>query len=256
MSVNLSVIIITRNEQENIKRCLESVQWADEIIVFDSGSTDRTIDICRQYTDKIWQTDWPGYGKQKQRALAKASGHWVLSIDADEELSEGLKQEIRQVMQSKDGASGYQVRISLVFYRKMIRYANGNNACLRLVRRSLAKFTDQAVHESLCVSSGRIKKLKKPMYHYSAPSVSSIIYKMNKYTDISASRRAEHEGRAGVGRGFLAALWMFFRVYFLQRGFLDGRMGFVLAVGFAEGAFYRYVKTYFLRLEKSNMTEK
>ena len=107
---SLSVVIITKNEEERIARCLQSVQWADEIVVFDSGSMDSTVAICRKWTPHVYETDWPGYGVQKGRALAKATCDWVLSIDADEEITEGLRQEIQDcVAQDGAGHAGYKI---------------------------------------------------------------------------------------------------------------------------------------------------
>ena len=104
----LSVILITKNEEKKIKQCLDSVRFADEIIVLDSGSQDRTVEICRQYTPHVFVTDWPGFGPQKQRALDKATGDWVLSIDADEVVSDKLREEILQAIKAEDLA-GYVV---------------------------------------------------------------------------------------------------------------------------------------------------
>ena len=243
--VTISVTVITKNEAANIRRCLESVKWADEIIIFDSGSTDETLQICKLYTDKIWQTDWPGYGKQKQRALEQTTCDWVLSIDADEVVTEKLRQEIQQAIQKND-CNGYKLIRDLVFHGKRIRFANATNKILRLVRRDKAYFTSDMVHESLVVD-GSIEILKGVLLHYSLSSATEMLKKMNYYTDISAQQKLKKGKRGGVWCGVLKALWMFFRVYVLNGGFMDGRAGLVLAVGFAEGAFYRYVKLYYLR---------
>lgn len=245
MSKHLSVIIITYNEEARIRRCLESLKWADEIIIFDSGSTDQTLAICKQYTSLIWQTDWPGYGPQKQRALEQATGTWVLSVDADEVVSQPLQAEILAVTQAPDALAGYQLARPLVFYGQVIRYANGQQQCLRLVRRHLARFTADAVHESLLVD-GAQANLKQPLYHYSVDSVHDMLKKMNHYTDLSAEQKFKAGKRGSLWRAVLAACWMFVRVYVLQAGFLDGAAGLVLAMGFAEGAFYRYAKLYYL----------
>ncbi len=249
----ISATIITLNEEKNIRRCLESIKWVDEIIVFDSGSTDKTLEICQQYTDKIWQTDWPGYGKQKQRALEKARSEWVLSIDADEEVSPELKIEIQENIKKGKAINAMKINIQLVFYGQIIRYANGKNGHRRLMKRKYSNWSEDAVHESLQVS-GKTTHLKKPMYHYSAESLSQSIDKMNRYTDIIAKNRFKKCKKNSVGRGLLAAIWMFIRVYFFQRGCLDGSAGLVLAVGFAQGAFYRYAKTYYLQKSQTHDT--
>jgi glycosyltransferase involved in cell wall biosynthesis len=245
----LGVIIITKNEEKNIRRCLEAVKWADEIIVFDSGSTDNTVEICKEYTDKIWQTDWPGYGEQKQRALEKATCEWVLSVDADEVVTIGLRSSIERAI-LKQKHAGYYVRRDLIFYGQQVKHGAGTSKILRLVKRKLASFTLDKVHESLLVDGGTAV-LGGKLLHYSVDTVANMIAMMNKYTDISAQQRYLSGRRGGVFVATLKALWMFSRVYFLNLGFLDGRAGLVLAVGFAEGAFYRYVKLYYLRKDAS-----
>jgi glycosyltransferase involved in cell wall biosynthesis len=224
---------------------LEAVKWADEIVVFDSGSTDKTVAICKEYTDKIWQTDWPGFGEQKQRALEQATCQWVLSVDADEVVSDELRASIERAVQAQKCA-GYYVRRDLIFYGQHIKHGVGTSKILRLAKRKAANFTPDKVHESLLVD-GATSHLGGRLLHYSVDSVAGMLTRMNKYTDISAQQRSLAGRRGGVFAAILKALWMFFRVYFLNLGFLDGRAGLVLAVGFAEGAFYRYVKLYYLR---------
>lgn len=264
----LSVTIITKNEAANIRRCLESVKWVDEIIVVDSGSTDDTLNICREYTNKVYSTDWPGYGIQKNRALSYATQDWVLSLDADEEVSEELKLKIPEILarNSRGGAEAvpfdalatkvpqrqdpgaiiaYKIFRPVVFLNKVIKYATGASFDVRLFKRGSARFTDVTVHEKLEVT-GTIGKLTAPIYHYSFGSVAVILEKMNKYTSLVAKQRAERGQRGSIFKAITHAKWMFFKVYFLQRGFLDGRAGFILAVSFAEGAYYRYVKLYCL----------
>ena len=238
----LSVIIITKNETKHIRRCLESVKWVDEIIVLDSGSTDDTVAICREYTDHVFETDWPGFGPQKQRALDKATGDWVLSIDADEVVTEPLKEAIVQAMQNTR-YHGYELTRHLVFYGQEIRFANARDRVCRLVKRDAAKFSADKVHESLHVI-GSVGRLAGVLLHYSYDSVTDLIQRMNDYTDLTARNRIQGKKTGGVWRG----LWMFFRIYVLDGGFLDGRAGWVLATGFAQGTYYKYVKTYYGRL--------
>ena len=246
----LSVTIITKNEAANIKRCLESVRWADEIIVVDSGSTDNTLEICREYTDKIYSTDWPGYGIQKNRALSYATKDWVLSLDADEEVSAELKIKIQQILKKSadknlDSDAAYTIFRPVVFMNKVIKYATGASFDVRLFKHGSAHFTDVSVHEKLVVT-GSVGKLTAPIYHYSFGSVATIIEKMNKYTSLVAVQRAAQGQKGSLFKAITHAKWMFIKVYLLQRGFLDGKAGFILAVSFAEGAYYRYVKLYCL----------
>jgi len=242
----LSVIVITKNEEHNIRRCLQSVRWADEIIIIDSGSTDKTIDICREFTDKIYSMDWPGYGKQKQRALEKSTGDWVLSIDADETVSPELRKFIQNKIH-KSNIGGYHIKVQLVFYGKKIKYAVGSDYHLRLFKRSETHFTEHDVHEKVIVSS-HIEKLSSSyaIYHYSFRDVQQLLEKLNKYSSLSAEQKIKSNKKQSFSRGLFSSLLIFLRIYILNGGFLDGKRGFVLAFSFAEGAYYRYVKSYFM----------
>mgnify|MGYP002388318873 FL=1 len=165
--MTLTVIIITKNEERNIRRCLESVQFADEIIVLDSGSTDKTVPIAKEYTENVFSTDWPGYGVQKQRALSKAQGDWVLNLDADESVSEQLQQEILDAMAS-DSADAFRVAIQMYFYNQPLRYSSSPNRHIRLFKRANAHFSNDIVHEKIVLPEGiRIGKIKNSIMHHS-----------------------------------------------------------------------------------------
>ena len=160
----LSVILITKNEAELVGQCLESVKWADEIIVVDSGSTDATVEICKRYTDRITVTDWPGFGPQKNRALAMATGDWVLSIDADEEVTPGLAQEIREVLQAPL-AQGYTLpRLSSYCGRFMRHSGWWPDPVLRLFQRGAGSFTPARVHERVELE-GSVGALQQTLLH-------------------------------------------------------------------------------------------
>jgi len=238
----LSVIIITKNEELNIRRCLQSVQFADEIIVLDSGSTDNTIAIAREYTEHVFSTDWQGYGEQKQRALLKARGVWVLNLDADESVSEALQKDIKQAM-SSDAADAYRIAIRMNFYNKPLKYSSSPKRHVRLFKRANAHYSNDIIHEKIILPQGiRIAKIKNPMMHHSFKDVSHVLYKMNKYSSYSAKTCIEKKKKANFARTLASTSWMFFRCYLLQRGFLDGRAGFLFAVFNAQGTFYRGVK--------------
>lgn len=240
----LSVIIITKNEQQTIRRCLESIKWADEIIVVDSGSTDNTLAICREYTDKIYHRDWPGYGIQKNRALSLATQAWVFSIDADEIVSEALAVEIQETIK-RDTADAYRIRRELIFYGKPIKYAVGTDWIIRLFKRKQSRFTDDIVHEKVIVD-GTVKSLKSTLYHHSFCDVNHLLEKLNKYSSLSAQTKFERGKNPSAILAVGNFLWVFFRLYFLKRGFLDGKRGLVLDFSFASAAFYRYMKCSFL----------
>ena len=242
----LSVIIITKNEAELVGRCLESVKWADEIIVVDSGSTDDTVEICRRYTDRVVVTDWPGFGPQKNRALAMATGDWVLSVDADEEVTEALAQEIQHVLQAPQ-AQGYTLpRLSSYCGRFMRHSGWWPDPVLRLFHRSAGSFTPVRVHERV-VLNGAVGALTQTLMHHSFRSLDQVLHKVNHYSHESALALHAQGRRASLATAIGHGLWSFFRTYVLKRGFLDGREGFILAVSNAEGTYYRYLKLMYLQ---------
>ena len=237
----LSAIIITKNESDNIRRCLESIKWADEIIIVDSGSSDNTVEICREYTDNILQTDWQGYGKQKNRALDLATKTWVLSLDADEQVSAALRDKLQSLLRDKSKYDAYAIKRPVVFLGKTIKYACGADNTIRFFKRDQGRFTDDIVHETLQFE-GNVGKLSQPILHYSFANVATLVEKMNKYTSLVAKQRAAAGKKSSIFKAITHALWMFIKVYLLEAGFLDGRAGFILSVSFAEGAYYRYIK--------------
>lgn len=241
----ISVTIITKNEAHDIRECLSSVQWADEIIVLDSGSTDGTPAICREYTDKVYETDWPGFGPQKNRALAHANGDWILSLDADERISLELKQEILQAIKSND-FQGYYIPRRSIYCGKLIKYgAWRSKPSIRLLRRGCGKFTDVLVHENIIVD-GKVSKLKNPIIHYTYQNLEEVIEKINRYSTDSALQRFKNNKHGSFWNAITHGLWAFIYSYFFQLGFLDGKEGCMLAISNAEYSYYRYLKLMFL----------
>ena len=246
----LSVIIVAQNEAHDIRRCLESIKWADEIIVFDSGSTDGTQAICREYTDKVFETDdWPGDGPQKNRALQQATSEWILSLDADEEIPKELAKEIKFAILSNVYAAYTMPRKSF-FCEKYIRFgAWANEKILRLFKREKGKFTDVFTHTRVIVD-GSIGTLTTPMIHHAYPKLEEVLIKMNDYSTAGAELRYAQGKKSSLTKALIRAFWAFFRSYFLFGGFLDGRAGFILAVSIAEGTYYRYLKLMYLHRHK------
>ncbi len=238
----ISVIIITKNEATRIEACLRSIAWADEIIIIDSGSLDATIDICKKYTQHIFSADWPGFGAQKNRALQKASGDWILSIDADEEVSDALRDEIRTVIANNPAYIAYSLRRISSYLGKTLHHGDwGNDNVVRLFQRHKAEFSLDLVHEKVLVD-GAIGKLQHPLYHKTFVSLEQIIDKMNSYSSLSAQAKHANGQRATLRKAIGRSIWTFFRGYVLKLGFLDGREGFMLAVSNAETTYYRYLK--------------
>lgn len=237
----LSVIVITRNEAQHIGRCLTSVVWADEIIVLDSGSSDDTVAICRQFTDQVFVTDWPGFGPQKQRALDKASHDWVLSIDADEVVTETLKAEIRQAMR-QDAVQGYEIPRLSSYCGRQIKHAGWwPDHVLRLFRRDAGRFTDDVVHERILIA-GNIQPLKNPLLHEAFVDPTEVLYKLNSYSSLGAEKLHAQGKSASLGLAIVKGLWTFFRTYIVKAAILDGPEGLMLAISNAEGSYYKYLK--------------
>ena len=239
--VNLSVIIITKNESANIRDCLESVAWAGEIIIVDSGSTDETVEICKGFGAQVYVHDWPGFGAQKNRALNYVSKDWVLSLDADERVTPTLRTEIESVLQNPL-ADGYQIPRLSSFCGRFMRHSGWYpDYVLRLFRRAKGSFSDVLVHESVLLQ-GSVIRLKQPLLHYSYRNFEDVLSKLNNYSS-AASIMLQRKGKKGsLIQAVLHGLWAFIRTYFLRAGFLDGQEGFMLAVVNAENSYYRYIK--------------
>lgn len=246
----LSAIIIAKNEADRIGRCLDSVKpVADEIIVLDSGSTDRTVDIARQYTDQVFVTDWPGYGLQKQRALEKATGEWVLSIDADEALSFELAEEIRKVLDSSSpDVIGFKLPWAVTIFGQTLNHGRSARAPLRLFRRQGARFSEDMVHEKILLPDGKINKLQGRLLHFTHRDFGHYMEKNRHYAWLGAQKRFS-SGKKGMGLtgAVLRALWTFFQIYVIRLGFLDGRVGFLVAVMYSQGSFNKYAGLWTLR---------
>ena len=240
---HLSVILITRNEAGNIADCLASVAFADERIVLDNGSTDGTAEIARSLgATVVTAADWPGFGAQKNRALALATGRWVFSIDADERVTPELAASIQAVVASDSPEAGFDLSRLSNFCGQWMRHGDWYpDRVLRLFRRDAGRFSDDQVHERLMVD-GRIGHLNGELLHHSMPRLEDALDKMNRYSSGRAADKVAAGRRGGLASALSHGIWAFLRCYILHRGFLDGRLGFVLAVYVAEGTYYRYLK--------------
>ena len=239
----LSVAIIACNEAHRIARCLQSVSFADQIVVLDSGSTDDTVTIARGLGADVEVTpDWPGFGPQKNRALARCRYRWVLSIDADEQVSDALAAEILRVLREAPAeatVAGYWLRRSSRYCGQVIRHGLwGNDRVLRLFERQRGRFTDARVHESL-VCDGETRVLEGILVHDSVDSPEDARSKARRYAFLGAEA-LRARGRGGALQGGVHAGWSFVRGYLLRAGFLDGRFGLTLARLNAAGTFWKY----------------
>lgn len=244
--MTLSVIIITKNEAAHIGPCMDSVAFADEIIVLDSGSTDATCDIARSKGAKVHTSaDWPGFGPQKNRALDLATGDWVLSIDADERVTPELAAEIRRELLAPR-ADAYRIPRLSNFGGRWIRHSGWwPDYVVRLFRRGTLRFTHARVHERLDAPGG-LPALGAHFQHYPYASLEAFIAKINHYSTEAAAAMHARGKRTSVAGAVGHAVWTFVRHYVLRRGFLDGWQGLVLAVMAASGSFFRYAKLLFL----------
>lgn len=239
---SLSVAIVVLNEEERLRACLESVVWADELVVIDAGSSDKTVAIAREFTDRVLFRAWDGYGAQKNFALDQCRGNWVLSLDADERVSDALREEIQAALRSGPRPAGFYVPRRNLFQGRWVRrgglYPDWQ---LRLFRRGRGAFVERAVHESVRVD-GPTARLAEPLIHESYRSIGDAVARLNRYSDLAATELAS------VGRGgsltdlLLRPTWRFLSMYVLRAGFLDGWRGLVLAGLHAHYVFLRAAK--------------
>ncbi|WP_163923137.1 glycosyltransferase family 2 protein [Photobacterium sp. Alg240-V54] len=251
---SLSVILITKNEADRVELCLQSIaDIADEIIVLDSGSTDETVTICQRYTDNVTVTDWPGFGKQKQRALDKASCDWVLSIDADEALDEQMQQALISLLsQETITATAYRLPWGVTLYGKTLKYGRSARSVLRLFKREGARYTLDEVHETVIPSVGTTEVLNGLLLHYTHRDYGHGLDKAAQYAWLG-SKKYHRKGKKshGLGLALIRAIWTFILIYIIRRGFLDGSVGFIVAMTYAQVSFNKYVGLWLLEHDRS-----
>jgi glycosyltransferase involved in cell wall biosynthesis len=242
----LSVIIISKNEAANIRACIDSVAWADEIIVVDSGSNDGTADICRELGAKVYVHDWPGFGAQKNRALDYATNEWVFSIDADERVTPELSSQLRAAI--RDGREdGYYVPRRSQFCGTFINHSGWYpDYVLRLFKRSNGRFSDDLVHESV-ILQGKTRKLSSPLLHYSYMTGADVSRKVEQYASAAAQQMFSKGKTVTRADAPVRAAWAFLRTYCLRLGFLDGVAGFNVARMNARTTYLKYKKLKALR---------
>jgi glycosyltransferase involved in cell wall biosynthesis len=252
----LSVIIITRNEEENLGRCLASVSFADEIVVVDSHSTDRTADIAREHGCRLFVAEFSGFGAAKQMALDHATGDWILSIDADEAVPGQLREEIQGILKSESAHDGYELPRLTNFLGRWIRHCGWYpDYLLRLFKKKSGRFDQAVVHERV-VLSGSIGRLQSDLLHYSYTNLESYFEKSNRYTTLGAQEAFRCGKRAGMTDLIIRPPLAFFKHYVHKRGFLDGPEGFVLSMLSAGAVLSKYVKLWHLGRKHHTLHDK
>ena len=240
----VSVIVIALNQEDNIVPCLETVRWADDLVIVDSGSEDRTLELARGFTDRIFTIDWPGFGAAKNYALQQARGDWVFSLDTDERVSKDLQDEILSVVRGEGGFAGYRLPRKNYFGDRWVRYLGWYpDYTLRLFLRDKGRFRERAVHEEVVVN-GPVGFLKAPLDHYSYASVSDYLVRQDRYAFLSAQEMLKEGRRPRTGELFWRPLSHFLKLYVLRLGFLEGRLGYTLAL---LSSLYNFLKYYYLR---------
>jgi glycosyltransferase involved in cell wall biosynthesis len=239
---SVSVAVVALNEEERLRPCLESVVWADELVVVDAGSSDKTVAIAREFTDRVVFRAWDGYGAQKNFALGQCQGDWLLSLDADERVSDALRGEIRSAIDSGGPEVGFYLPRRNLFQGRWVRHGGlYPDWQLRLFRRGRGAFVERAVHESVRVD-GPAGRLAAPLVHESYRSIGDAVARLNRYSDLAASELAL-AGRGGSLTDLLVRpAWRFLSMYLLRAGFLDGWRGLVLAGLHAHYVFLRAAK--------------
>ncbi|RWK59678.1 MAG: glycosyltransferase family 2 protein [Mesorhizobium sp.] len=236
----LSVIIISRNEEACIARCLRSVHFADEIVVLDNNSTDQTRDIASGLGARVLITlDWPGFGAQKNRALAAATGDWVLSLDADEWVEPPLAAEIRAAIANPKGYDGFEIPRRSRFCGHIVRHGGWSpDLVLRLFRRQTARFSNDTVHEKVVVN-GKVTRLSHSMEHDSIADLADAHDKIGRYAEASAARLLAEGRKSSIAKAVFRSAWAYMNSYVFKLGFLDGSTGAMVA---AYSASYTYQK--------------
>jgi glycosyltransferase involved in cell wall biosynthesis len=238
--LKVSVVVTTYNEEINIADCLRSVLWADEILVVDSYSSDRTLEIASQFPVKVMQREYFGSAAQKNWSLDRIAHDWALILDADERVTELLAEEILRLLIRGPKAKGYYIRRQNIVLDKTIRHSGwSTDRVIRLFHRAHGRYPNRRVHADLDIQ-GPVPTLKNPLTHYTFRALEQYFQKFVNYADWGAAQGFREGRRAGYLEIGGRPLWRFFRSYFLQRGFLDGLHGLVVCGLQAFGVFLKY----------------
>jgi glycosyltransferase involved in cell wall biosynthesis len=254
---SISAIIVCYNEEKNIGRCLKSLKWCDEIVVIDSFSTDRTVEICRQFTDIVIQRAWAGYRDQKAFAHSQATKEWVLMVDSDEEVTPELQNEIREQLIATGAHYAGFLLPRLVFYLNRWWRRGGwyPDYDVRLFRRDRARWDGMEPHEKIIVD-GAVRRLRHPLHHFSYRNIEDHLQRINRFTSISSTELRKEGKQWHLSDALLRPAFRFCRSYFLKGGFREGFAGFYVAVSAAVYVFLKYAKLWELEMEEKKEVER
>ena len=237
----ISATIITKNEGQNIERCLKSLQWVDEIVIVDSGSTDETVEICEKYNCKIVKSEWFGFGKTKKIAVNSATNNWIFSVDSDEEVTHELEIAIKEILKNPE-YRGYRINRKSYYLGKMINHCGWDSDYpLRLFNRENGNFNENDIHESVIVE-GEVRKIESNLLHYTYPTISSHLSRINRYSDIQAKELKKKGKHYSLFIVLFFGLNKFLKMYVWKLGFLDGKEGLILCTNSAYGIYLKYLK--------------
>jgi (heptosyl)LPS beta-1,4-glucosyltransferase len=254
----LSIVLIIKDESKNIEACLRTANFADEIVIVDSGSQDNSVELAAKFTDKIFiENDWQGYGIQRQRAQEYASGDWVLMLDADERITPELRRSIVAAVQDDDRTSVYNVtRLSFCFGR-FIRHSGWYpDYVARLYPRQKAAYNSSTVHEKLSLPKGmKVRNLSGDLIHYTYQDMKHYLVKSAGYAEAWATQRHSNGKKATLLQGVLHAIGCFVVMYLLRAGFLDGKQGLLLALLSSHSTFVKYAYLWVLDQPQGDANE-
>jgi len=243
LKIPISVAIITHNEEERLPACLKSVSFADEVVVVDSGSEDKTLEVARSLGAKIFIEEWRGFSDQKQFAVNQCSNVWVLILDADERIPEETANIIkREIASDEPMIAAFSFRRKNFFHGRWIKHCGWwPDRIVRLVNREKGDFDGRSVHEKW-LTEGIVKELNATIEHVSFRNYSNLVAKMEKYSSLAAAEMFEQDTHSNPFTPILHGLWMFIRTYILEKGILDGFDGFMISIMNAGGSFMKYAK--------------
>ncbi|KPU82215.1 glycosyltransferase [Psychromonas sp. PRT-SC03] len=238
----ISAIIITKNEQNNLPHCLDSLGWVDEIIIVDSGSQDDTQEIALRYGAKFYShPNWQGFGKQKQLAQNYASHTWILAIDADEVVSDKLQLSIQQQIIQTNVNSVFQITRKTWVFGRFLRHSGWVDKIVRVYPKKIANYNDALVHEKVIFNKDiNIKKIKGDLLHYSYSNLTNYLIKSASYGKAWADGKQQRGKQSSIFQALIHGLGCFLKMYILKKGFLDGKQGFLIAVLSSHSAFIKY----------------